>query len=121
MTLTIHNGVLFRREMLYQCRIRLLMSLMLFTSYIFLQPDNALPSVDQPPPISSQIELQVVDLISLTRVGKPLTGHRGFTPSEKAFYLYADVSDSFVGSGSEDGRGCLWDRHYRSLVRDFKS
>jgi hypothetical protein len=90
------------------------------TSKHFFQPDNALPNVDQPPPISSQIELQVVDLISLTRVGKPLTGHQGFTPSEKAFYLYADVSNNYVGSGSEDGRGCLWDRHYGTLVRQYQ-
>jgi hypothetical protein len=82
----------------------------------YFQPDNAIPSPDQPPPISSQIELQTVDLLTLTRVGHPLVGHRGFTPSEKAFYLYADVSENFVGSGSEDGKGCLWDRHYGSLV-----
>lgn len=79
-------------------------------------PDNAVPTTEQAPPISSQIELQIVDLLTLTRIGKPLFGHRGFTPSEKAFYLYVDVSKTYVGSGSEDGRGCLWDRHYGALA-----
>lgn len=79
-------------------------------------PDNAIPSVNQPPPISNQIELQVIDLATLEKTGRPLTGHHGFTPSEKAFYLYVDVSKNLVGSGSEDKQGCLWDRHYEALV-----
>ena len=85
--------------------------------FLILKPDNAVPSTEHPPPIASQIELQTVDLLTLSKVGKPLYGHLGYTPSEKAFYLYADVSENFVGSGSEDGRGCLWERHFGSLVR----
>ena len=62
---------------------------------------------------------QVVDLLTLTVIGKSLSGHVGYTPSEKAFYLYVDVSETYVGSGSEDGRGCIWDRHYGALVCSF--
>ena len=57
--------------------------------------------------------------MTLTVIGKSLSGHVGYTPSEKAFYLYVDVSETYVGSGSEDGRGCIWDRHYGALVCSF--
>ena len=57
--------------------------------------------------------------MTLTVIGKSLSGHVGYTPSEKAFYLYVDVSETYVGSGSEDGRGCIWDRHYGALVCTF--
>ena len=43
-------------------------------------------------------------------------GHRGFTHSERAFYLYLDSSPDFVGSGSEDKYGYVWDRKYGSLL-----
>lgn len=36
---------------------------------------------------------------------------RGFTDSMGAFYIYIDVSKDFVGSGSEDERGRVWDRY----------
>ena len=45
-----------------------------------------------------------------------MTGHRGFTHSERAFYLYLDSSADFVGSGSEDMFGYVWDRKYGSLL-----
>ena len=45
-----------------------------------------------------------------------LSGHRGFTPTEKAFYLYLDVSDDFVASGSEDCHGYIWEKNYGVLL-----
>ena len=36
---------------------------------------------------------------------------RGFTDSMGAFYIYIDVSKDFVGSGSEDNLGRVWDRY----------
>lgn len=79
-------------------------------------PENAVPSQDQPPPISSQIELRVVDLRTLTLTDAVMLGHRGFTPTENAFYLYLDVSEDFIGSGSEDSRGFIWERRYGTLL-----
>jgi hypothetical protein len=79
-------------------------------------PENAVPVFDQPPAIASQIELKVVDLSTFTISSTSLLGHRGFTPSEKAFYLYLDVSHNLVGSGSEDCQGYIWDRQYKCLV-----
>ena len=45
-----------------------------------------------------------------------LSGHKGFTPTERAFYLYLDVSNDFVASGSEDSHGCIWEKHYGVLL-----
>lgn len=43
-------------------------------------------------------------------------GHQGFTPTDMAFYLYVDVSENLVASGSEDNQGVIWDRKYKTLV-----
>ena len=47
---------------------------------------------------------------------KVLTGHKGYTPSEKAFYLYLDASKDFVASGSEDSNGYIWEKNYGILL-----
>lgn len=83
-------------------------------------PENAKPTMEQPPPISNQVELKVVDLKTLTMMDTTLVGHKGFTSSEGAFYLYIDVSTNLVTSGSEDGHGYLWDRHYTCNVAKLK-
>ena len=72
--------------------------------------------MDTPPAIASQIEMKIIDLETFTITDQSLMGHLGFTPSEKALYLYLDVSEYFVGSGSEDMKGCLWDRHYKCIL-----
>ena len=79
-------------------------------------PKNSNPSMDTPPAIASQIEMKIIDLETFTITDQSLMGHLGFTPSEKAFYLYLDVSEFFVGSGSEDMKGCVWDRHYKCIL-----
>jgi len=75
-------------------------------------PEGSIPNLDYPPCISSQIEMKVIDLETLEVRPGALVGHVGFTPSEHAFYLYGDVSEDMVGSGSEDKKGYIWDRHY---------
>ena len=79
-------------------------------------PDNAAMDFDEPPPIASEIEMRVIDLADLTCRDEMLTGHVGYTDSDSAFYIYLDVGDRLVASGSEDGVGRIWDRHYRCLV-----
>ena len=53
-------------------------------------------------------------------VAQVFTGHQGFTPTETAFYLYSDVSRDLVTSGSESGRGCIWDRTHGCLVASLQ-
>jgi len=79
-------------------------------------PENCIPTMDNSPAIANQIEMKIIDLETFTIKKQSLMGHVGFTPSEKAFYLYLDVSAYFVGSGSEDKKGCVWDRHYQCIV-----
>ena len=38
------------------------------------------------------------------------TGHKGFTSSAGAFYIYLDTCDSLVASGGEDHTASIWDR-----------
>ena len=48
--------------------------------------------MDNSPAIATQIEMKIIDLETFTIQKQSLMGHVGFTPSEKAFYLYLDVS-----------------------------
>jgi len=79
-------------------------------------PKNCIPDMDDSPPIANQIHMKVIDLETFTIQKQSLMGHVGFTPSEKALYLYLDVSAYFVASGSEDKKGYVWDRHYGCIV-----
>lgn len=76
-------------------------------------PENCKPSLEDPPCISNQIEMKVIDLETFSLKGRSLMGHLGYTPSENAFYLYLDISDELVASGSEDKKGYIFDRHYK--------
>jgi F-box/WD-40 domain protein 5 len=82
-------------------------------------PANCKPNLLESPAIASEIELRVVDLQTLMLQDIVFTGHRGFTDSMGAFYIYIDVSDDFVGSGSEDTLGRIWDRYYGCLVSEL--
>jgi len=79
-------------------------------------PDGAVPTEEDPPPIDSWIEMRVVDLKDLTIKDQVYRGHKGYTDSKGAFYIYLDVSNRFVGSGSEDGTALIWDKHYGCQV-----
>jgi len=85
--------------------------------YLFVNvrawPDGAQPSEGSPPAIASEIEMRVVNLRDLTIIqGINYTGHKGYTDSIGAFYIYLDTSELLVGSGSEDHTGLIWDRYY---------
>lgn len=75
-------------------------------------PDGAVPTENNPPPIDSGIEMRVVDLKDLSLTGQVYRGHKGYTDSLGAFYIYLDVVNTFVGSGSEDGTALIWDKYY---------
>ena len=79
-------------------------------------PENCVPDMHEPPPISRQIELKIICLATLTLLPTTLLGHQGYTASDSAFYLYLDVGPSLIGSGSEDKFGYIWDKYYGCLV-----
>eukprot|EP00092_Neocalanus_flemingeri_P027867 GFUD01030251.1.p1 GENE.GFUD01030251.1~~GFUD01030251.1.p1 ORF type:complete len:504 (-),score=102.74 GFUD01030251.1:97-1608(-) len=79
-------------------------------------PEGAVPTENNPPPIASEIEMRVVDLQDLSLTSQVYKGHKGYTDSQGAFYIYLDVKNAFVGSGSEDGSAYVWDKHYGCQV-----
>jgi len=83
-------------------------------------PEGAVPTDDDPPPIDSWIEMRVVDLRDLTVKEQVYRGHRGYTDSEGAFYIYLSISDRLVCSGSEDGAAMVWDKYYGCKIATNK-
>lgn len=80
-------------------------------------PENCVPDLHDPPCIATKIELKTICLSTLTIIpNKTYIGHQGFTASDGAFYLYLDISKTFVASGSEDHFGYVWDRYYGCIV-----
>lgn len=64
----------------------------------------------EPPPISQEIDIHVIDLQTLKKVGTMLRAHKAYTPNTECFFIFLDVCDDFVGSGAEDRHAYLWDR-----------
>jgi len=83
-------------------------------------PENCVLSSVNPPAIAQEIELRVVDLQTLTLRDSVFSGHRAFTFSSDAFYIYIDISKDFVSSGSEDRSARIWDRHYECCVGNLE-
>ncbi|XP_005177824.2 F-box/WD repeat-containing protein 5 [Musca domestica] len=72
----------------------------------------------EPPPIAQEIDIHVIDLMTLKRVGNMLRAHKAYTPSNECFFIFLDVCDDYVASGAEDMHAYLWDRYYGiSLVK----
>lgn len=65
-----------------------------------------------PPPIAQQIDIHVIDLKTLKKVGNMFRSHKAYTPNDECFFIFLDVCDQFVASGAEDNQGYIWDRHY---------
>lgn len=62
-----------------------------------------------PPPISQEIDIHVIDLQTLKKVGTMLRAHKAYTPNTECFFIFLDVSENFVGSGSEDRHAYCWE------------
>ncbi|XP_056644691.1 F-box/WD repeat-containing protein 5 [Diorhabda carinulata] len=72
-----------------------------------------------PPPIAQEIDIHVIDLVTLKQVGKMLRAHKAFTPNNECFFIFLDVCNEYVASGAEDKHGYLWDRHYGACLIKF--
>lgn len=73
----------------------------------------------QPPPIAQEIDLHVIDLVTLKQVGTMLRAHKAYTPNNECFFIFLDVCNEYVASGAEDKHGYLWDRHYGVCLAKF--
>ncbi|XP_050306977.1 F-box/WD repeat-containing protein 5 [Anthonomus grandis grandis] len=65
-----------------------------------------------PPPIAQEIDIHVIDLVTLKQVGTMLRAHKAYTPNHECFFIFLDVCNEYVASGAEDHHGYMWDRHY---------
>lgn len=72
-----------------------------------------------PPPIAQEIDIHVIDLVTLKEVGTMLRAHKAYTPNNECFFIFLDVCKDYVASGAEDKHGYLWDRHYGVCLAKF--
>ena len=49
-----------------------------------------------PPPIAQEIDIHVIDLATLKRVGNMLRAHKAYTPNTECFFIFLDVCDHYV-------------------------
>lgn len=73
----------------------------------------------EPPLISNDIDMHVIDLWQMRDLGVVHRGHKAYTINHECFYTHLDVAEDYVASGAEDKQGYLWDRHYSICVRNF--
>ncbi|KAJ8952508.1 hypothetical protein NQ318_003304 [Aromia moschata] len=72
-----------------------------------------------PPPIAQEIDIHVIDLVTLKQVGTMLRAHKAFTSNNECFFIFLDVCNEYVASGAEDKHGYLWDRHYGACLAKY--
>ena len=49
------------------------------------------------PTIAEDIDIHLIDLVSMKRVGEPFRGHKAYTPEEDWFYISLDVTADYIG------------------------
>lgn len=59
-------------------------------------PGYAVTNPLVPPPIAQEIDVQVIDLVTLKVVGSMLRKHKNYTSSDEAFFIFLDVSDKYI-------------------------
>ncbi|XP_004531683.1 F-box/WD repeat-containing protein 5 isoform X2 [Ceratitis capitata] len=74
----------------------------------------------EPPPIAQEIDIHVIDLMTLKLVGNMLRSHKAYTPSTECFFIFLDVCEDYVGSGAEDMHAYLWDRYYGICLTKYR-
>lgn len=50
----------------------------------------------EPPPIAQEIDIHVIDLATLKKVGNMLRAHKAYTPNTECFFIFLDVCDNYV-------------------------
>lgn len=67
-------------------------------------PENyVISNALEPPPIAQEIDIHVIDLMTLKRVGNMLRAHKAYTPSTECFFIFLDVCDDYVARYSVNG------------------
>ncbi|XP_031624368.1 F-box/WD repeat-containing protein 5 [Contarinia nasturtii] len=74
----------------------------------------------EPPPIAQEIDIHVIDLATLKKVGNMLRSHKAYTPNTECFFIFLDVCDNYVASGAEDMHAYIWDRYYGICLAKYQ-
>ncbi|XP_058057938.1 F-box/WD repeat-containing protein 5 isoform X2 [Anopheles bellator] len=74
----------------------------------------------EPPAIAQEIDIHVIDLMTLKKVGKMLRAHKAYTPNTECFFIFLDVCDNYVASGAEDMHAYLWERYYGVCLAKYQ-
>ena len=49
-----------------------------------------------PPPIAQEIDIHVIDLVTIQEVGTMHRAHKAYTPNDECFFIFLDVCDEYV-------------------------
>lgn len=49
-----------------------------------------------PPPIAQEIDIHVIDLMKMKRVGTMHQAHKAYTSNDECFFIFLDVSNEYV-------------------------
>lgn len=49
-----------------------------------------------PPPIAQEIDIHVIDLVSLKQVGTMFRAHKAYTSNSECFFIFLDVCNEYV-------------------------
>ncbi|XP_059612556.1 F-box/WD repeat-containing protein 5 [Phlebotomus argentipes] len=82
--------------------------------------DYVITNPMEPPPIAQEIDIHVIDLATLKRVGTMLRAHKAYTPNTDCFFIFLDVCENYVASGAEDMHAYLWDRFYGVCLAKYQ-
>lgn len=58
--------------------------------------DYVISNALEPPPIAQEIDIHVIDLTTLKKVGNMLRSHKAYTPNTECFFIFLDVCDNYV-------------------------
>lgn len=64
--------------------------------------DYVISNALEPPPIAQEIDIHVIDLSTLKRVGNMLRSHKAYTPNTECFFIFLDVCDAYVARFGND-------------------
>ena len=50
----------------------------------------------RPPPIAQEIDIHVIDLVTMEEVGTMHRAHKAYTPNDECFFIFLDVCAEYV-------------------------
>nr|XP_031845046.1 F-box/WD repeat-containing protein 5 isoform X2 [Nomia melanderi] len=83
--------------------------------YVNVRPwpqDYVITNLYQYPPAAKEVDIHVIDLITLKQVGCMSRAYKKYDLYNKCLLIFLDVCNEYVASGAEEKYGYLWDRYY---------